>query len=268
MPNDLPDWVANASLPAGTFTINSAQSNVSPTITLPGRAPAVVLDVLTSTFTQLTVTGHTSGEVYISQASPLVGPLVALITDGRDATLDCSFSHTIGGGNDVVDVSFLPLATVALLSLGSKVDVTDRLSRVLGRVTLIDSGGTFVGTVGNPLSTNNIVPAQWQAPTAVAKAEVGNGVVANYTLVAAVALQVIRVFYYELEFDVGTGPIIAFLRDDSPSRFAVLSGNPNDRVAVGVPGGIPLPVARGLQLEVALAGAGGNVRAFVAYSQA
>lgn len=257
MPNDLPDWATIASLPSGTLTLSSAQSTLGQTIALPTRAPACVLDVLTNSFTSISVAGHTSGELYLSLIGPLVGPHAVIITDGRDASVDISVGHTMGGNTDVVDVSFFPIASVSLSASGSVTDVSDRVARQLGVVQSIVT--TVTVQEGN-------APPLWQAPSGRFQAQVTT--TGNFQLVGGNIGQVIRVFDWELETDQGSGFTIAFINDSDAAvagRMAALVAN-NGQIT-GYKAGTPLASGKGLQLEVAAIGAGAQVRCFGGFSQ-
>jgi hypothetical protein len=257
MPNDLPDWVTNVSLPGATINVPQGSAQVSQNVVLPTRAPAVIVDFLTTQVTTVQVVGHTSAETYLNLVGiQPPGPKAAIVTDGRDASVDVLVAHNQTQA-DTVDVSFIPNASIAMLAAGSVTDVSDRANRSLG--TIASVGGT-VTTLAAP------TPALWQAPTASAQAQ--PSAVGNTVMVAGVANQRIRVFGWELETDQGTGFSIAFLNDSdalAAGRLAALTAN-NGQIS-GSFQGFPLGVGKGLILEVAAIAAGGNVRAFVGYSQ-
>ncbi len=257
MPNDLPDWVTNVSLPGATINVPSILAQVVQNVVLPTRAPAVIVDFLTTQITTVQVIGHTSGETYLNLVGiQPPGPKSAIVTDGRDASVDVTVAHNQTQA-DVLDVSFIPGASIAMLAAGSVTDVSDRANRSLGTITSI--GGT-VTTLAAP------TPALWQAPRIAAQAQVS--AVGNTVIVPAAANQVIRIFGWALETDQGTGFSIAFLNDSDAlpaGRLAALTANNGQET--GFEGGKPLPVSKGLILEVAAIATGGNVRAFVGYSQ-
>ncbi len=235
MPNDLPDWAVNASLPGGSFTITVGQGTVTQNLPLPTHSPGVIVDVLTSGFAFVNVIGHTSGEFYIQTTTPASGQLVGLVTDSRDASVDLVMAVAAGQGNQSCDISFMPSGLVALI-------------------------GGLVNVRLDP------TPPLWQAPRAKAQAQVSAA--GNTVLVAGSGNQIVRVFGWELETDQGTGFSIAFLNDSdalAAGRIAALVAN-NGQVS-GNYQGVPLAIGKGLILEVAAIAAGGNVRAFVGYSQ-
>ena len=252
MPNDLPDWTHNASVPGLTITLPTASGSSATTVTLPNRAAALLLDVLTTNFSTLIVQGVTSGEQYLSLSPAPVGSKAVMITDSRDAQVIVNVFHTIGVAPDTVDVSFMPAATIAMLAAGSVVDVTDRAARLLG---VVQEGAS---------------PPLWQAPRAYASNELT--IVSSVVLVTGVANQTVRLFGWSIEIDNAASASIGWLEDTtSPvgtvaARLAAFSSTGTSGGS-GYEAGKPVTVGQGIRLNVPLLGAAGVVRATVGFSQ-
>ena len=259
MPNDLPDWSQNASIPGQTIALAVATpSSVTP-VALPNRAAAVLLDVLTTNFTAISVVGLTSGEVYLSLSNPVPGSRVAIVTDSRDSQVNVNLAHNVGIQTDTADVSFMPSAVIAMLAQGSVVDVTDRSGRLLGNVNSIVLPVTLSAT-----------PQLWQAPRAYAAGELA--AVGSTVLVTGVVNQTVRLFGWWIEIDQASAASIAWLEDTtSPAgtvaaRLAGFANASNGGVA-GHEGGKPVTLGQGIRLNVPALGAGGVVRVGIGYSQ-
>ena len=258
MANDTADWALHVRTPDQTVTALSANSGGSATSTIPTGAAAVYLSAPAGHITAITVTGVQSNILYLSALPPIAESYAAFLGDALDTQVLISVTHTVGLGNDTVDVSYYDAQVVAVAQLLGTVDVSDRAARSLGHVV-----------VDNVVGVNNQTPALWQAPAAYASVQISS--VSSTALRIGVANQVIRVFGWGIEIDQAGGPTIGWIEDDSSAagtvaqRLAAASSAGNS-ATTGYEGGKPLTTGAGLRANVPLLGSGGTVRFTVGYS--
>lgn len=237
----------------GNILAASGAGTVTKTFPIPAGTRACLVDVLVSTTSaSLTVTGHQSGFIYLS-ASPggAAASYAFLISDANDTSIDVVLQSTGAGLNSNVDISGLPLGTVAQLAPGGTIDVTDRTGRLLG---IVQEGSA---------------PPLWQAPGAIAAIDTNLNLAAgaSATIIAGVALQTVRMFAGRIYTPDAAGAFGSF-RDTNGNAAGTGTGNTSSQVFAMDYYGAPLPGGAGVGLVIHnFGGAASNYLYSVASSQ-
>lgn len=259
----------DSAIPGSPFTLplDGAQHDLGQVTLIPGTQAILVMCPTATDLTVISVVGTTSGAQYppTNTTSPSSFNYIRVFPSD-DPVVDLKITTAAVGGSIKVFVS--------LLSVTSMVEIDPA-----------NASGVFLETtIGNPISTDGnalglslnvsesrATPALWQAaqlPASLAETATG-----TFTLVPAVAGQVIRVFGWSLASDgVGASGTRSHLIPHGGSNNAIAwlsgaGGAGGVGAVAGHAGGVALPVNTALDFVVDFLAGGNTALAAVTYSQ-
>lgn len=250
MPNDFPDWnqiTGGSARKIGELDNVGTGDIVTQTIALPPQSQGIGYLCETSagnvTPQSVTITGVQTGAPYVSESLPNFAAAWADELFPEDSQVQVQVVGSAGANPSKTDVhaySYNPRARIAGTSHTIPAAVTEQFSS----------------------------PAPWQGPDGFSNID---GVVGNQLLRAHGATGQLRTWGWQLEIDQQTsGTTVVFIEDDiggSGHRIAALSlTGAGAAQASGYKGGEPLGAGRDLHVNLAVAGAGANVRVYVGTS--
>jgi hypothetical protein len=255
-------------------TINAKNdgATINHTVTLPpGTHSLALITDAPGLLSSSTVQGNVSTIQYVFATTSQTFPIYGVVLQALDPTVNFQVVSVNTGGTLTYHVWLVaildPLAIVVEPGTPLNVVLFDPSNTNLALQTDASANPGVPAVRRQGVSLQNAIAAPWQAPTSTKSAAIS--ATGTVDIVPAVANQIIRIFGYWMQVDLGTGNSVCFLEDNggTVTRYAGLVAPASTSFITGNLGGAPVPAGLKLVLDAAILGTGANLRGSVAFSQ-